>query len=337
VRVWVVGNPRPFVYRSILEGFVRGFRQLGHAARLLDYAGANEPSRTDRRALPELILVVHGADYPTKRVASWKAAKVPTAVFLPDEPYEVERSRVWSKHYDWVLTPERNTLAVHAQHARAVFLPLGYDDGIFRLEGPQEKSRILVFGTCFPQREAVVRQLLPAFGADLTVLGMGWPAFGGRCHVRIGPLTPDEYAARYRGADIVLNVYRDDNYSAYGDCNPDMIRATHVNPRSWEAAACGAFQIASTRADATEFLPDLVQYQTIDELKSKLRFFLDNPEQRKAVASRVLADAARHTYKYRALELLRVLGLEQQGSVQPELTDVAADADAVSDGIVETF
>ena len=90
--------------------------------------------------------------------------------------------------------------------------------------------------------------------------------------------------------------------------------ADFVNPRTFELAACGAFQLVDRRA----LLPDLfsehemVSFEQPEEVPSLIRTWLRDP-----VGRRTIAEAARHrtlqqhTYEHRMKDLLAELGMRE--------------------------
>ena len=111
-----------------------------------------------------------------------------------------------------------------------------------------------------------------------------------------------------------------------------------VNPRTFELAACGAFQLTDRRS----LLPDLLTADEVatvsspDELPAEITRWLREPEQRVAMAAqarqRVLAE---HTYAHRMRDLLSQIGVASpdrigsilQGDRQAEtLASTAADS-----------
>jgi spore maturation protein CgeB len=84
-------------------------------------------------------------------------------------------------------------------------------------------------------------------------------------------------------------------------------RGDYVNPRTFELAACGAFQLVDARALLPAcFAPDeLTTFATADALRDAVRDWLGRPDDRRAVAlaarERVLAE---HTYRHRMQTLL---------------------------------
>ncbi len=119
-------------------------------------------------------------------------------------------------------------------------------------------------------------------------------------------IAEDEKAKAFRAAKIILNTM---HYSEIDG----------VNCTLFEAAGCGAFQIA----DWKPVLPDLfepeheiVTFRTRRELKEKVDYYLAHPEERRAIASRACARAHReHTYEVRLTRMLEILGFSRPSPV----------------------
>ena len=89
-----------------------------------------------------------------------------------------------------------------------------------------------------------------------------------------------------------------------------------VNCRLFEAAGCGAFQIADWKPGLAElFEPEreIVTFRTRDELKEKVDYYLAHAEERREIADRAYRRAHReHTYEIRLRKMFDVLGLASE-------------------------
>ena len=99
----------------------------------------------------------------------------------------------------------------------ARFLQVGYDELIYRPDGPVKATPPIVFmgnnyGTRFPLSEAraeMVEAMRREFGTDFAVYGKGW-GNSRRVH-------PDEEAAIYRGAKVAINFDHYDRPGFFSD------------------------------------------------------------------------------------------------------------------------
>jgi spore maturation protein CgeB len=95
-------------------------------------------------------------------------------------------------------------------------------------------------------------------------------------------------------------------------------QADFVNPRTFELAACGAFQLLDHRSLLPELFTEqeIVSFRNFDDVPGLVREWLANPAARKAMATaareRVLSA---HTYEHRMKDLLAQIGLSHPDRV----------------------
>jgi spore maturation protein CgeB len=98
--------------------------------------------------------------------------------------------------------------------------------------------------------------------------------------------------------------------------------ADFVNPRTFELAACGAFQLIDERSLLRDLFgpEEVATFQTVDELPAAIRRWLRDPEGRAGAAlaarRRVLAE---HTYTHRMKEILSHIGMSRPDRIGPIL------------------
>ncbi len=109
----------------------------------------------------------------------------------------------------------------------------------------------------------------------------------------------------FNGTSVNVNLH---SYTSEGfDPNGDS-----VNPRTFELASCGAFQVIDQRTLLPELFDDSMMsvMRTPEELVSVVRKYLHEPEQRQSMAEnsrkRVVMS---HTYLHRMQTLLSIVGL----------------------------
>jgi spore maturation protein CgeB len=106
----------------------------------------------------------------------------------------------------------------------------------------------------------------------------------------------------YNGTDINLNLHSSTHSTGlepHGD---------FVNPRTFELAGCGAFQLIDERSELSELFEigrEIAAFRTVADLRMQIRHYLDHPAERRKIAARsrerVLAD---HTYVLRMRRML---------------------------------
>jgi len=306
--VLVVVLKSPF-NRSIWTGIGEGLASLGHDVQVVDYTQVPDPEKISGQV--DLVFAVHGYHVPLDKIRGYRDRGIVTAVYLLDEPYEVDRTEEWARNYDYVFSVDRVTVPIHEQHTNAAFLPLAYNEAVFGPDGPNISSRILVLGTPFSAREPYLEALRERWGKLVTWVGPGWKEFSAEGAHYEHYVAPPECAKFYRGADITINIHRDSTWSHFGELNTRRLEATHLNPRFWETAACGSLPLCSYRDDLDVFAPNCPSFSTVDEFVSKMDYFLGNEKSRKSRAGDVFRKVKKHGYRKRCETILRELSLCQ--------------------------
>lgn len=84
----------------------------------------------------------------------------------------------------------------------------------------------------------------------------------------------------------------------------------YLNPRTFELAACGAFQLVDARSDLRRMFraSELPSFRDLRELRSMIDYYLEHPAQRRVAGEqakhRVLSE---HTYRQRMLSVLSLM------------------------------
>jgi len=198
--------------------------QLGVAQEHADWDDAKLPLKLERFA-PDLLFVVHGRRFAQRwgqRLAKWRSA-----VWLLDEPYEVDDTSAWSGQFDTVFVNDPSTLS---RHRNAYELPVAYAPALHH--GTPEAARPLsvgFIGGANATREAMLSGLARRGLLDYVV---GGPWREARlAELSLASNVPAERtAALYRETLIVLNVFRDRHHY-----NRKGLPGLAMNPRVIEA------------------------------------------------------------------------------------------------------
>lgn len=170
---------------------------------------------------------------------------------------------------------------------RADFWPLALFDRMFdpalteeAIVSEERDVDIIFVGALFVEKMPVLAKVKKAFGSRVRLYGLStWKRnlyfnarFGFPGWVR--PIAFEEYIPLYRRAKIGINVHNRGKY-------------TVGSFRMFELPANGVMQIC----DGDEYLPDfyevgkeVVGYSDPDDLVSKVRYYLDHPDERKQIA-----------------------------------------------------
>ena len=252
-------------------GLAHAARQLGlpHAAAHWDDPALQAKLQAFQ---PDLLLAVHGRRFaPLWR--KWRPSLPHTrsAVWLVDEPYEVDDTARWSDAFDAVGL---NDPVTAARHAHAFPLPVCHDPAVHANPGGPRRWQVGFIGGHNAQRERLLLALAQA-GQVSYVVGGPWrsPLLQ---RLSLGANIPAERTAEiYQQTQIVINVFRETHHF-----NAARTPATTMNPRIHEALACGALVISEPRDEIAQRLPDLPTFDSPDALLAKVAHFLAHPDER---------------------------------------------------------
>jgi glycosyl transferase family 1 len=208
-----------------------------------------------RRFNPDLLFVLHGRRFGGR----WRALtqQFTSAVWLLDEPYEVDDTSKFSGAFQWVFTNDPSTLH---RHKNAHYLPTCFDPHLhFDPQGPRPLAVGFV-GAGYSRREQWL-SLLAERGLLTYVAGGPWHSAALNRLCRSPNLPAHETAALYRQTKIVINVFREDSHY-----NRQRLPATSLNPRVYESLACGALVVSERRPEVHQFFPDLPGCDNAEEI-----------------------------------------------------------------------
>jgi spore maturation protein CgeB len=275
------------------DGLAHAAADLGVDYQHADWNVPDLPARV-RAFGPDLLFVVHG-----RKFQQWGARVTApaTAVWILDEPYEVDDTSVWSKRFDHVFL---NDPATRHRHSHSAYLPVAYDAHV-HYPGDESRRRAVGFiGGGNSTRDRYLAALARA-GLLSYVVGGTWndPSVNRLCLSR--HITPRETAALYRQTRIVLNVFRETHHF-----NRDHVPATSLNPRVYEALACGALVASEWRPEVTNLVPELPTFRSVEECVSIVAALLADPNAAEAIRVRCMERLAPHTYAARLQRVLDV-------------------------------
>jgi len=140
---------------------------------------------------------------------------------------------------------------------------------------------------------------------DLKIWGTAWEQSRPlREFVQAGgkEFTTEQMVKIFNASKISLNLHssaRHESIDPEGD---------FVNPRLFEVASCGAFQLVDERKEIRRFFEpesEVVTFSNLSDLREKIDYFLAHEDERTAIAERAQARAHNeHTYQHRMTEML---------------------------------
>lgn len=348
------------------DGWPWGFERIGCEVKVFDIAhlarsrSARSPyssrgwmkkgQEVARRIIqwnPDLVWCHHGrhASSDETFLQKLKDHRIPTAVYLCDEPYEVGETIFYGAKYSHVFTMDPCTVATHAKQrlSKTVwYLPPAVNDERFKtLKWKKRNIPALFLGNAslVPRIEF----LKPVEAAVPGTKICYWHTVRKQQKDWI-PL--EDYPALYSRSKIGLNVHRDPSITK--ECYVDRVKrrrspfpngieacknpptrwgtgfwndldlpAAHINPRFFEMAASGCCVISDDdRPELRRMFPMAPRAQDAAHFLELVQYYLEHEDEAEEVG--LLCSyliSKRHTYRHRAAEVLIRVGLREPSEV----------------------
>jgi spore maturation protein CgeB len=262
----------------------------------------------------DILICMAQAPISARALTELRRKGVITVLWFVEDYLRFTYWKEFAKYYDYVFTIQRGECLEAIRGAGAAhvhYLPTGCDPAVhapMKLT-PEERQRwgspISFVGAGYHNR----RQTFAGFAQlPFKIWGTEWPTmkpFDRLVQEAGRRLTPAEYTKIFNSTDINLNLHSSnerDGVDPTGD---------FVNPRTFELASCGVFQLVDERTLLGEcFEPgkEIATFSSVSELKDKIAYYLEHPEERQAIARRGRERALRdHTYEKRLEEMLATI------------------------------
>jgi spore maturation protein CgeB len=262
----------------------------------------------------DVLLCMAQAPLSGRALSELRKRGVITALWFVED---YERFTYWkstAQYFDFVFTIQRGACIDLIQKAGAGevhYLPTGCDPMVHMpLQlSPEERARwgapYSFVGAGYHNRQQVFASFAEL---PFKIWGTEWPTcrpFDKLVQEEGRRLSPEEYIKIFNATDININLHSSterDGIEPYGD---------FVNPRTFELAATGAFQLVDSRSLLPEvFTPgkEIVTFDTVAELREKMEYYRAHPAERRAIADAGRERALReHTYGHRLRDMLSII------------------------------
>lgn len=292
-------------HRLTMQGRFAELLSLDTAARL-----AEDP--------PDLVLAVAQAPLTAGVLEHVRKKKFPTAMWFVENYRHLTYWRQLASSYDYWFVIQRGDCveALRRAGARQVhYIPVAADADVHApcsltdAERAEYGADVSFVGAGYQNRRMLLpRWLSPEWTFKLW--GNEWEGATELVSVlqRGGARIDIETCRKVFNASTI-------NLNLHSSSGPSLDpHADFVNPRTFELAACGAFQLTDERSLLPELFTDqeIIRFRSADEVPQLIRRWLHDHEARGAVAQAARHRAlAQHTYRHRMEDLLGVIGLRQ--------------------------
>ncbi|KNY29644.1 CgeB family protein [Pseudobacteroides cellulosolvens] len=264
---------------------------------------------------PGLVFVIKGHKVMESTLMAMKKSK--TILWMMDSIFNRYGKKFYTYksilNYDFRFMFEyTDVVNFEKEGVKAYFMPMAYDETIYYPEKNAVKDiDLFMTGLIYPVREKIMLRLIKEF-KDIKMKFYGhylvwryplryirYYLLGYRKYFMDRNIEPSEINKLNSGSKITLNIHH--NQSNFG-----------CNPRVYETLGSGAFHIV----DENDYIKDnfsdaVVTFKNYEDLAKKLRYYLNNPNEREIIAeighNKVFNN---HKYTDRIKEILDIAGIE---------------------------
>lgn len=273
---------------------------------------------------PDLVLALAQAPMSRPLLRRLLRAGIATAMWFVEDHKIFTYWRAFAPLYDVFAVIQREPFfselqAVGQQHV--LYLPMAALPQLHAprmltaMEARQYGADVGFLGAGYPNRRMAFRALTHL---DFKIWGTEWEGESLlQRHVQQGGarIDPETCVTIYNATRINLNLHssvQSKELVPHGD---------FVNPRTFELASIGAFQLVDERELMPELFDEgaLATFRNAAEMQEKIVYYLNRPEERAAMTARARQCVlARHTYQHRMQSLLDYVGsVRSKGSPWP--------------------
>ena len=295
-------------YSPTLQEKIRG-RLRGERAR--DQLVAPRLMAAIEEYKPDLFLTLYGFNVAGRVLELLRDRDVTRVNWWLNDPFQFERACGILPAYDFAFTNAK--YSVDTYRARGIrnvrFLPTACDPSVHRplIGDPSLACQVSFAGDWSENREGIIARLVEAKICDVRIFGP-WrkklaPNSPLRPHLRNGFFSPEKMVSIFASSLATLNIHTWYGRYDYG-----------LNPRVFEAAACGVPQLVDEKRELRELVPTdklycLFAYRDEAELHAQVRAVLSDPRGARQRAMQLVGHFHQtHSYDARMRDLLTAVG-----------------------------
>ena len=263
---------------------------------------------------PDLVVAEKALNVSKLTIEEIGKSGVITANWFPDDLQWIDWIRQVAPSYSYFFSFDPYLISVLRNEGltNVYYLPFGCDPDLHRtvdltpMEMSRYRSEVCFIGAYYPEREEALSRLT---GFDLKIWGYkDWAKTSLKLFYQGLIGNGKEMVKVYNACQIALNIHF--HSAAYG-----------VNYRTFEIAGCGVLELIDERPDVVNLFEvgrEIVTYSSPEDLEEKVTYYLDHPDERRAIAragqTRAYSD---HTIQQRMGQLIQVVtgGEEAQDSL----------------------
>ena len=284
---------------------------------------------------PDLILALAQAPLTPESISTLKKLNIPIAFWFVEDFRTLKYWRDVAPFYDYFFTLQRGEfidelLSIGAKNS--YYLPQGClpsvhkEINLSRDDIDQYSADISFMGAGYYNRVQSFPRLL---NHDFKIWGTEWALeslVGSRVQNKNKRVDPFDIVKIYNAGKINLNLH---SSTSHEGVNPV---GDFVNPRTFEIAACGGFQLVDERSELADLMApgiEVATFSSIDDLCKKVNYYLKYEDEARSIAAKGKTKVLKeHTIQHRMHEMLVHVFMDNLNNLKERVS--SPDRDPVS-------
>ena len=276
---------------------------------------------------PDLILALAQAPLTPESISTLKKLNIPIAFWFVEDFRTLKYWRDVASFYDYFFTLQRGEfidelLSIGAKNS--YYLPQGClpsvhkEISLSRDDVDQYSADISFMGAGYYNRVQSFPRLL---NHDFKIWGTEWALeslVGSRVQNKNKRVDPFDIVKIYNAGKINLNLH---SSTSHEGVNPV---GDFVNPRTFEIAACGGFQLVDERSELADLMApgiEVATFSSIDDLCKKVNYYLKYEDEARSIAAKGKTKVLKeHTIQHRMHEMLTHVFMDKYNNLKERVS-----------------
>ena len=259
---------------------------------------------------PDVCLIVGGHNVLPDTIAHIKNMGIPVGLWTTDVPVDFQNIIESAVFYDHLFCAgtEASDIFRHKGFTNVTWVPFGCDPNYHKrvplsVSDQKEYVKEVVFvGSYYPNRAKILESIsdynLGVWGPYWHKLSAGSPLNTKAVNIK---MNYDQWVKIFSACKINIVIHYQDSH----------VPCHQASPKLFEAMACGSFVLSDKQKDAEALFQDkkhLVFFNNEQDLRSKIQYYLERPEERQRIADAGCMEVTtHHTYQHRLKYILDML------------------------------
>ncbi|MCF8720701.1 glycosyltransferase [Nitrospina gracilis] len=283
---------------------------------------------------PDLVLALAQAPMSPEAVSKLREMKIPVAFWFVEDCHTLTYWKEVAGQYDYFFTIQQGEFFKRLREQGVnnyYYLPQAAHPEIHKPLDMDEDDRkqfstdLSFMGEGYYNRHRAFTRLLDQ---NFKIWGTGWnqnAVFWPHIQNNGQRVDSEDCVKIYNAGKVNLNLHS----STYHDgVNPN---GDFVNPRTFEIAACGGFQLVDARSelgDCFRIGEEMITFSNLEEMRSKALYYLEHDGERRALAHRARQRVLKeHTMTHRMREMLLHIYSEREEELDIRLRSRESEID----------